>query len=192
MVASTSSPLSGTAAGMFMISYRMGRKALLLWLMVFMFLATSCLTNELPIIDQQERLAQSIDRGLMCPVCPSETIDESQVPIAKQMRGLVREKLAEGLTEEEVLGFFADRYGNGILAMPPKSGFNLLVWIVPPLIGIGGILLIIVIINQMKKPVSALFVQMPEFDGELDVYLEIVDRNIDVLKEDVMPDVEKS
>ena len=72
------------------------------------------------IIDYDESHAQSIDQQIMCPVCPAETIDQAQVPIAKQMRKIVREQLAGGASEAEILSFFADRYGQAIIGAPPQ------------------------------------------------------------------------
>ena len=82
--------------------------------------------------EELEAVAYSIDRSLICPVCPAETIDQAQVQLAKQMRALVREKLAEGWSREQILDLFVESYGEDVLASPPKSGFNLLVWVVPP------------------------------------------------------------
>ena len=78
-----------------------------------------------------EAEAQAIDRQIMCPVCPAESIDQAQVPIARQMRQIVRDQLTQGASQAEILEFFAQRYGQDILASPPKSGFNLLAWIFP-------------------------------------------------------------
>ena len=93
-----------------------------------------------PPYDEGEALA--IDRMLICPVCPAETIDQAQVEISRQMRDVVRQLLAEGASREEILNFFVDRYGAQVLAAPPKSGVNLLAWLLPIvgiLVGIGGI-----------------------------------------------------
>ena len=79
-----------------------------------------------------EERAQSINRSLICPVCPGETIEQAQVELAHQMRVLVREKLSEGWTRQEILEFFVQRYGEKVLSAPPKEGFNLIVWMVPP------------------------------------------------------------
>ena len=84
-----------------------------------------------------EAEAQGIDEMLMCPVCPAESIDQAQVPLARQMRQRVREMLAEGASRQDILDYFADRYGQNVLASPPKSGFNLLAWVLP-VIGVGG------------------------------------------------------
>ena len=82
--------------------------------------------------DDLERRAQRLDRTLICPLCPSETIDQSQVLLAAQMRAQVRERLAEGWSEEEIRQYFVDRYGERVLAAPPREGFHWLVlfWVV--------------------------------------------------------------
>lgn len=78
-----------------------------------------------------EAEAQAIDRMLMCPVCPAQTIDQTEVPLAQQMRAQVRELLTSGATRREALDWFQERYGPGVLAEPPRSGYNLIAWIVP-------------------------------------------------------------
>ena len=96
--------------------------------------------------EELEWEAQAIDRMIMCPVCPAETIDQAQVEISFQMRAVIREMLAEGRTREEILDYFVDRYGPDILAAPPKSGANLLAWILPIVgvaAGLGALFLVI-------------------------------------------------
>ena len=85
--------------------------------------------------------AQAIDRMLMCPVCPAQTIDQTEVPLAKQMRAQVRELLASGATRKEVLAWFSapERYGPGVLAEPPRSGFYLIAWIVPGVVVVAAL-----------------------------------------------------
>ena len=87
--------------------------------------------NSGPNRPYDEAEAQAIDRQIMCPVCPAESIDQAQVPIARQMRQMVRDQLTQGASQAEILDFFAQRYGPDILASPPKSGFNLLAWVFP-------------------------------------------------------------
>ncbi len=93
-----------------------------------------------PALPYDEAEAQAIDRQIMCPVCPAESIDQAQVPIARQMRQIVRDQLTQGASQAEILEFFAQRYGQDILASPPKSGFNLLAWIFP-VVGMAGALI---------------------------------------------------
>jgi len=106
-------------------------------------------TEPPPVYDEKE--AQRIDSMLMCPVCPAETIDQAQVPIAKQMRQLVRDKLSEGEGRDQILDYFAGVYGNDILAAPGKSGVNLVAWTVP----IAGMLAALAAVFFVLRAMSA-------------------------------------
>lgn len=75
--------------------------------------------------------ARAIAGELMCPVCEGQTVAESEALLAEQMRTLIKQKLAQGQTREEILAYFVDRYGESILAAPPKRGFNLIAWAGP-------------------------------------------------------------
>ena len=86
-----------------------------------------------------ERRAQAINRDLMCPVCPGESIDQSQNPVAVQMRGIVMERLRDGWTDEEIKDYFVESYENRVLMEPPRSGANLLAWLVPPAAVVGAL-----------------------------------------------------
>ena len=129
-----------------------------------------------------ESEAQGIDRMIMCPVCPAETIDQAQVQIALQMRAMVREMLAEGKDRKEILDFFVDRYGQDILGAPPKSGFSLLAWLLPA----GGVLAAVVavffIIRSMTRNAPVLAVPRLAPDPGLIPYLQLVDRHLDMAR----------
>ena len=137
--------------------------------------------------EELEREAQAIDRMLMCPVCPAETIDQAQVEISFQMRALVREMLAQGRSRDEVLDYFVDRYGPGILAAPPKSGANLLAWILPVVGVVAGLGAVALVVRAMvgRDAGRGYSGAAPDGDGglqgddsEMDPYLEIVDRGL--------------
>ena len=122
------------------------------WMMVAgaaVLLSVGCAgqQGETPI----EEIAQGINRSLMCPVCPSETIDQSRVELAQQMRDLVVEMLEEGRSKEEILDFFVSRYGEDVLAAPPKSGFNILVWIVPVLVLPVVVTILVMVLRNMRR-----------------------------------------
>ena len=128
------------------------------------------------VLQYDEKEAQRIDRMLMCPVCPAQTIDQAQVEYSKQMRRVVREMLAQGRSQDEILDFFAERYGPQVLAAPPKSGLNLLAWIVPVVavfaVIAGGLL---VIRSMAKRDDAATGEELPAEEG-LEEYLAIVDQ----------------
>ena len=87
-------------------------------------------TDEVPDL---ERRAQQINKSVMCPVCPGESLDQSQHPLAVQMRAAVDEKLGEGWSDGQVRQFFVKRYGPAVLLEPPAEGVHLVAWVVPPL-----------------------------------------------------------
>ena len=109
---------------------------------VVMVLAACSTNSELPELEQR---AQSINRVVMCPVCPGESIDQSQNPLSLRMRAIVVEKLEQGWSNGDIYDFFVERYGPRVLLEPPTQGVNLVVWLVP-LIGVivGGALLFFV------------------------------------------------
>ena len=133
--------------------------------------------QELPY---DEKAAQSIDRMLLCPVCPAESIDQAQVPIARQMRALVREMLAQGVEREQILKFFEDRYGTDVLAAPPKSGVNLLAWFIPVAAVLAALAGGLIVIRAMTARRAAEVATEPPIDEGLDPYLEAVDRELDL------------
>jgi len=67
----------------------------------------------------------------MCPVCEGQTVAESSSELAEQMRALIRERLQQGQGPEEILAYFVSRYGESILAAPPKRGLTLIAWAGP-------------------------------------------------------------
>ena len=134
-----------------------------------------------PVLGYDEAEAYSIDGMIMCPVCPAETIDQAQVPIARQMRQIVRNMLGQGSTREEILDFFAQRYGQDILAAPPKSGLNLVAWIFPMVAVSAALITGVLVLRSMTskragEPVAV--PPMPQEDDALAPYLEMVDRQL--------------
>ena len=105
------------------------RIAILAVSMVLALLVSACASRG--TVDPLEQQAQNLDQELMCPICPGETIAQSQVEFAQQMRTFVREKLAEGWTEAQIKQYYVERYGPRILMAPPRQGFYLVGWIGP-------------------------------------------------------------
>jgi len=80
-----------------------------------------------------ESRAREISKGLRCLVCRNENIDESNADLAKDLRMLVRERLIEGDSNDEVVDYVVDRYGEYVLLKPTLTGSNKLLWIAGPL-----------------------------------------------------------
>ncbi len=80
-----------------------------------------------------------LEAELVCPTCKT-TLDQSDAPVARRMKQVLRERLAAGATEEEIKAELVAQFGPGVLAEPPKSGFDLLAWVVPlGLLGAGAL-----------------------------------------------------
>ncbi|MBT6531689.1 MAG: cytochrome c-type biogenesis protein CcmH [Marinovum sp.] len=80
-----------------------------------------------------EKRARDISQNLRCLVCQNESIDESTASLARDLRLLVRERLKQGETDQEVVAFVVDRYGEFVLLRPQANGINLILWALAPM-----------------------------------------------------------
>jgi cytochrome c-type biogenesis protein CcmH len=85
-----------------------------------------------------EERAREIYSGLRCLVCRNESIDDSNADLARDMRLLVRERLLAGDSNEEVVQYIVDRYGEYVLLTPKTTGSNLVLWLAGPLMLVFG------------------------------------------------------
>ena len=74
----------------------------------------------------------AIAKELMCPVCAGQTVAESNSTLAVQMRQIIRERLQQGQTREEIIAYFVGQFGEHVLATPPRRGAGLLIWLALP------------------------------------------------------------
>ena len=81
-----------------------------------------------------ETRARAISAELRCLVCQNESIDESNADLARDLRILVRERLVEGDTDDEVMDFVVARYGEFVLLRPNAAGANLVLWLAGPIL----------------------------------------------------------
>jgi cytochrome c-type biogenesis protein CcmH len=95
-----------------------------------------------------EDRARELSKGLRCLVCQNESIDDSDAALARDLRLLVRERLVAGDSDEEVLDFVVERYGEFALLQPKFGGSNLVLWIAGPL---GLLFAFIIGLNMMRR-----------------------------------------
>ena len=133
-------------------------------------IAIACASREATIDER----AYALDRQLMCPVCDGQTVDQSNAQVSLDMKGVIREKLRAGESENEILGYFAARYGDSVLASPPTTGFSVVVWIVPPAALLLSVAFLAVVMRRMKKRETG----DETADAELGDYLAQVDREL--------------
>jgi cytochrome c-type biogenesis protein CcmH len=86
----------------------------------------------------KELRARDLSRELRCMVCQNQSIDDSEAPLARDLRLLVRERIAAGDSNAQVLDFLVARYGEFVLLKPRLEPHTLLLWLLPPLALAGG------------------------------------------------------
>jgi cytochrome c-type biogenesis protein CcmH len=86
----------------------------------------------------KESRARDLSRELRCMVCQNQSIDDSEAPLARDLRLLVRERIAAGDSDAQVIDFLVARYGEFVLLKPRLSPHTLLLWLLPPLALTGG------------------------------------------------------
>ena len=93
--------------------------------------------------DTLEDQIAEISGELMCPVCEGQSVAESNAQLARDMRAIIKTKLLEGKSKEEIIDYFVSSYGETILASPPPRGFSIILWLLPVLsVLIGGAIIL--------------------------------------------------
>jgi cytochrome c-type biogenesis protein CcmH len=112
-------------------------------------------------VDPQEQLkdpalearARSISAGLRCLVCQNQSIDDSDAPLARDLRLIVRQQLEKGATNDQAVDYIVARYGEFVLLKPRLGRNTILLWFAPLLLLGGGLLLAVrVLRNQRERP----------------------------------------
>ncbi|MFQ5399702.1 MAG: cytochrome c-type biogenesis protein CcmH [Anaerolineae bacterium] len=119
-----------------MKQFRSIKRLTFVYSLFLLFLAAAVpLMAQTPVTDDQ---VNEIAKQVYCPVCESTPLDVCQTQACADWRELIRTKLSQGQSKEEIFQYFADQYGDRVLASPPKRGFNWLLWAWPAIAaGIG-------------------------------------------------------
>jgi cytochrome c-type biogenesis protein CcmH len=110
--------------------------------------ATVSAQGSTPTDDQVNAIA----RQLYCPVCENTPLDVCPTQACKEWREEIRSMLADGKSETEIKQYFVDYYGARVLAEPPRTGFNWLVYVVPPIAIVAGIFVLFRALRAWMKP----------------------------------------
>ena len=100
--------------------------------------AHAVLPDEVMSDPVKEARARDLSRELRCMVCQNQSIDDSEAPLARDLRLLVRERIAAGDSDAQVLDFLVARYGEFVLLKPRFEQQTLALWLVPPFVLIAG------------------------------------------------------
>src|SRR5713101_7680104 len=133
------------------------QRALLLVIAVVVMLA-AIWAYVLLVTPAQETLDQRVHdvaSQLKCPVCQGESVADSPAQISQQMRGIIRQQLKAGKSEQEVIQYFRNSCGDQIVWSPPWQGFTLLAWLVPICLMLGGIIVLFFVLRDWRMHSSS-------------------------------------
>ncbi|MBM5574092.1 cytochrome c-type biogenesis protein [Deefgea sp. CFH1-16] len=108
---------------------------------------------------------------LRCLVCQNESLASSQAPLAEDLRREVREQIALGKNNSEIISYLTDRYGDFVTYRPPFKARTLLLWLLPPVLLLMGLLLLWLRLRRITPPAAktdadAIKALQQEFDGK--------------------------
>lgn len=97
----------------------------------------------------------AIARQLYCPVCESTPLDVCPTQACAQWRATIKEKLAAGWSEQKIKDYFVEQYGERVLAQPSARGLNVFIWILPPIVLLGGVFFLVQYLRRVRRPAPA-------------------------------------
>jgi cytochrome c-type biogenesis protein CcmH len=132
------------------------------WL--FAFLAAAAFSAATPALAVQpdeiltdpalEARARAISAGLRCLVCQNQSIDDSDAPLARDLRILVRDRLKAGDSDKQIIDFVVARYGEFVLLKPRFEPHTMLLWLATPIVGLAAIAIVVLAARRRKSEVN--------------------------------------
>lgn len=119
-----------------------------------------------------------IERQLGCPICTNLPLNVCDNQICQQMKGVIRQKLADGETSDQIIAYFVSRYGEGVLLLPPDHGFNLAVWYLPVAAVLLGALIVLGFVRASIQRQHLIQRRLGAEDPRLERYRQAVRRDV--------------
>lgn len=149
---------------------------LFLFVLLFSLAVSGTALAQSPNPTPSDNEVNEIARDLYCPVCENTPLDVCPTQACAQWRELIRLKLSEGWTEDQIKQYFVDQYGARVLSAPPVQGFSTLIYIVPPIFLVLGIFIAVRALRSMHKPLES---SAPQTEPDLaDDYLRRVEEEL--------------
>jgi cytochrome c-type biogenesis protein CcmH len=122
----------------------------------------------------------AVAKKLNCPVCENVPLDVCETQACVQWRDLIRQKLAAGEKPEEIINYFQANYGDRVLQAPPRKGFTGLVWILPFVGLLAGVVILVVVLRRMTAQPAAVKSEMDvSVPVPADEYRERLERELE-------------
>ena len=149
------------------------RLAPTLTVLVALSIATLLVAFGTTVVSAQDVYSEetlAISHKLQCPVCAGQSVADSTSKLAGQMRAIIEEKVQAGESEAQIIDYFVARYGESVVAEPPKSGFSLALWWMPVVVVVLGAVVVGLFVRERtqsgaRRPVV---VDGPDGDEELE------------------------
>jgi cytochrome c-type biogenesis protein CcmH len=126
-----------------------------------------------PTDDQVNRIAKQ----LYCPVCENTPLDVCPTEACRQWRELIRQQLGRGWSEDQIKQYFVENYGARVLAEPPRTGLNWLVYLIPPVVILAGALILWRALRAWTRPPAG-GAAAPDGAGHRDEYVARVEEEL--------------
>lgn len=151
-----------------------------LWILLAIGVLTFVMVNQAaaqtPAPSDNE--VNAIARQLFCPVCENTPLDVCPTQACAQWRELIRAKLADGWSENQIKEYFAAQYGARVLSEPPRQGLNWLIYIIPPVLMLIGVYILYRAFQSMRKPLAVDEAETQISAPEADKYLQRVEEEL--------------
>ncbi len=145
-------------------------------IMILIPLSTAGAQDNSPITDDE---VNALAEELYCPVCENVPLDVCPTKACAQWRDLIREKMELGWSEKQIKEFFAEQYGAQVLAVPPREGFNWLIYVLPPLVVIIGIVIVARTVGKPRKTIAgAPVVEQPAVPAAQEEILDEIEKDL--------------
>lgn len=137
-----------------------------------------------PVFAQQQMPSDNevnaIAKEMYCPVCENVPLDVCPTQACAQWRELIRLKLSQGWSEKQIKDYFVAQYGDRVLAEPPPSGLNWLVYVLPPVVFLVGVYVLYRVFTSMRRArAAAAGADTPSIDAKsTDPYLEKLEEEL--------------
>lgn len=151
------------------------------------WLVTAISAAQPKTLDQR---THEVAQQIQCPVCNGESVADSPSLKAAEMRSVIRQQLAEGRSEQQVLDYFQGVYGNDILESPPQQGFTSLIWLMPVLMLVAGGVAVFTVAREWQRQARLAAVTQASEDDLDNVALSPDERQAltDLLRREVAAD----
>jgi len=120
----------------------------------------------------------AIARQMYCPVCENTPLDVCPTQACAEWRELIRDELAQGWSEQQIKDYFVQRFGARVLATPPATGLNWLVYLIPPIAFLAGAVLLYRAFQSFRKPAPEPSAEAEPQSASDDPYIERIEEEL--------------